>query len=498
MKRVKRFLSVLLTLCMLMGMLPSTAFAVDHSMPFADVENTDWFYDAVEYVYDNGIMSGTGDTTFSPDIATTRSMIVTILHRMEGTPSANGEGFADVPAGQWYTNAISWASANGVVSGYGNGMFGPNDPITREQMAAILYRYVQYKEYDHAATGDVSAFADFSQTSDYAVEALNWATGEGLISGVGNNMLDPTGSATRAQAAMILMRFCEQVISTDTPASDTYTVTFEYNYGDKGVYQIAEVNDGDTVDSPENPSRSGYSFNGWYTKATGGEKFDFTTVISTSLTLYAQWERIYNSGNSTGGSVGDNDDTQTDNNKKENQIVLFDLNFPGSGTRLSQSVVYGEHIIPPADPIRDGYQFDGWYTATDPNVPFDFNSEITTSMVLYAKWSIQDSDSDGASNAWETAHNYDPNNYDLMFSVTQTAPDDLITASVNVELKGSQVETLTVIPLDAPGYFDESIPGYLGPAFNFDVDGYFDEATISFTFQQELLLDPYTAQPTIY
>ena len=378
MKRVKRFLSVLLTLCMLMGMLPSTAFAVDHSMPFADVENTDWFYDAVEYVYDNGIMSGTGDTTFSPDIATTRSMIVTILHRMEGTPSANGEGFADVPAGQWYTNAISWASANGVVSGYGNGMFGPNDPITREQMAAILYRYVQYKEYDHAATGDVSAFADFSQTSDYAVEALNWATGEGLISGVGNNMLDPTGSATRAQAAMILMRFCEQVIPADTSEPETFTVTFEYNYGNKGVYETAEVNDGDTVDPPENPSRSGCSFNGWYIQATGGKKFDFDSEITSDITLYAKWS-VKNSSNS--GSGGSNS-----GNRNDVYTVVFYLN-DGSGTVYDRAAVNkNEQISVPTPPARDGYRFTDWYTDSNCKVLYNFSDAVNQNINLYAGW----------------------------------------------------------------------------------------------------------------
>ena len=172
MKRAKRFLSVLLTFCMVLGMLPGTVFAANSKNPFTDVKKTDWFYEAVQYVYENGMMSGTGDTTFSPDTTTTRGMIVTILHRMEGKPTAAGETFTDVAAGQYYADAVAWASANGIVSGYGNNLFGPNDPITREQMAAILYRYVQYKGYDDAVKGDVSAFADGNQVSSYAVEAM--------------------------------------------------------------------------------------------------------------------------------------------------------------------------------------------------------------------------------------------------------------------------------------------------------------------------------------
>ena len=138
---MKRFLSSLLVLCMAMTFLPASAAAASVS-PFGDVQSTDWYYDEVQYVYENGLMSGTSATTFSPDTTTTRGMIVTILHRLEGTPAVSTSGtFADVTAGRYYTDAVEWASANGIVGGYGNGRVGPNDPITREQMAAILYRY---------------------------------------------------------------------------------------------------------------------------------------------------------------------------------------------------------------------------------------------------------------------------------------------------------------------------------------------------------------------
>ena len=137
MKQAKRILSLLLSLCLVLGLIPGTAFAAGGNLPFTDVNTTDWFYEAVQYAYEKGMMSGTSTTTFSPGGTTTRGMIVTILHRMEGTPTANGTAFTDVPADQWYSNAVSWASANRIVGGYGNGLFGPGDPITREQMAAI-------------------------------------------------------------------------------------------------------------------------------------------------------------------------------------------------------------------------------------------------------------------------------------------------------------------------------------------------------------------------
>lgn len=207
MKTAKRLLSILLVLSMSVGFIPG-AIAAGNTMPFTDVKSHDWCYSAVQYVYDEGLMSGTSANTFAPNDTTTRGMIVTILHRMEKTPTEDGEAFSDVKSGQYYTSAVAWASKNNIVTGYGNGKFGPNDAITREQMAAILYRYAQYKKDKTKETADLSSYSDSSKVSTYAVDAMKWAVGKGLISGTGDNKLSPTGSATRAQVAMILARFC--------------------------------------------------------------------------------------------------------------------------------------------------------------------------------------------------------------------------------------------------------------------------------------------------
>ncbi len=295
---MKRFLSSLLVLCMAMTFLPASAAAASVS-PFGDVQSTDWYYDEVQYVYENGLMSGTSATTFSPDTTTTRGMIVTILHRLEGTPAVSTSGtFADVTAGRYYTDAVEWASANGIVGGYGNGRFGPNDPITREQMAAILYRYAAYKEYDVSGAADLSGYSDASSISSYARVAMQWANHSGLVNGTSDTTLSPQGSATRAQAAVILYRFCEEVLG-GIETEGEFTVTFEYNYGSKGTYETVKVDAGETVEKPKNPTRSGYGFDGWYTKTTGGTKFDFDDAITADLTLYAHW-----SSNSGGGSSG--------------------------------------------------------------------------------------------------------------------------------------------------------------------------------------------------
>ena len=180
------------------------------AMAFTDVKTGDWFYDAVAYVCSAGMMNGTSTTLFSPQGTTTRGMIVTILYRYEGAPAVGAPGFQDVPAGQYYTDAVAWASASGVVGGYGGGLFGPNDPITREQMAAILYRYAQYKGLDVSGRADLSGYTDAGRISAYAREPMAWANRTGLITGIGSE-LQPGGSAIRAQAATILMRFCENI-----------------------------------------------------------------------------------------------------------------------------------------------------------------------------------------------------------------------------------------------------------------------------------------------
>ena len=178
---------------------------------FADVPASAWYYNAVEYVYENGLMSGVSGGRFAPDDTLTRAMLVQTLYAMEGRPASASAGFADVASGDWYASAVNWAAANGVVSGVSETGFGPNNALTREQLALILYRFAQYKGYDVTGTSDLAAYADGSSVSGWAAEAMGWAVDAGLISGVGGNQIAPTGTATRAQVAQILMNFCENV-----------------------------------------------------------------------------------------------------------------------------------------------------------------------------------------------------------------------------------------------------------------------------------------------
>lgn len=183
------------------------------SLPFGDVKSGDWFYNDVKYVYDKGMMAGTAADVFAPNATTTRAMIVTILYRLEGSPAVTGtNAFVDVPAGQWYSDAVNWAAANQIVKGTSATTFAPNDSITREQMAAILYRYAQYKGYDVTKKADLSGYSDNGQVSAYAKDALAWANAAKLINGVTNTTLAPQGNATRAQVSAILHRFCDGVV----------------------------------------------------------------------------------------------------------------------------------------------------------------------------------------------------------------------------------------------------------------------------------------------
>lgn len=175
--------------------------------PFADVSSGAWYAAAVAYVHEQGWMTGTASNLFSPDLPISRSMVATILHRLAGTPEAEAPSFPDVEAGTWYTQAVAWAAEEGIVLGYDDGRFGPEDPVTREQLAALLYRYAQYQDYDTSGRASLSGYTDAAQISSYARTAMAWAVDTGLLTGRTQTTLVPGGTATRAELAVILERF---------------------------------------------------------------------------------------------------------------------------------------------------------------------------------------------------------------------------------------------------------------------------------------------------
>ena len=184
----------------------------DDGLPFTDVKTRDWFYDNVVYVYENGLMDGVSDTLFDPDGTVTRAQLVTMLWRLDGEPSVNyALPFTDVSGGEWYAEAVRWAAGEGIVNGVSETEFAPNAAVTREQLAAILHRYAQHKGYDVSIgeSTNILSYSDFASISEYAISAMQWACGEGIITGVTESTLEPQGTATRAQSAAMLMRFIE-------------------------------------------------------------------------------------------------------------------------------------------------------------------------------------------------------------------------------------------------------------------------------------------------
>ncbi len=201
MKKGKQFLAGLVTSAMMLTATP-TAFAAVEDTGFTDVSATAWYAQAVDYVYSNDLMSGTQDMVFSPQEEMSRAMLAAVLYRAAGSPVVYVQAdFTDVSVDGWYTNAVDWAAANNVISGYGNGLFGVQQPVTREQIASILWRYVGSSQ-----TQETQDFADEADISAYAAEAVDWAQNTGVVSGKENHRFDPKGNATRAEVAMMLYR----------------------------------------------------------------------------------------------------------------------------------------------------------------------------------------------------------------------------------------------------------------------------------------------------
>lgn len=208
----KRLLSLALALCLVCSLLPGTALAAGEN-PFTDVSASHWAHDDITYVYENDLMNGTDGSLFSPESTTTRAQVVTVLYRLAGQPAADWENpFWDVPASAWFHDAVTWAWENDITGGVSSTHFGAGNAVTREQLATFLYRYAQDQGYDTSARADLSGYSDAGLVSSYATEALSWANAAGLITGTTGTTLSPQGSATRAQVATILSRFCQDVI----------------------------------------------------------------------------------------------------------------------------------------------------------------------------------------------------------------------------------------------------------------------------------------------
>ena len=267
----KKLLAILLTVCMVLSMAPAALAA---GSVFTDVKADDWFADEVKYVYDNGLMNGVGDNAFDPSGTVTRAMVWTTLARLDGVNTAGSD--------PWWLDGQQWAMENEI----SDGTMAENN-ITREQLVTMIWRYAKYIDMDVSEGEDTNilSYTDALNVNEWAFSAMQWACAVGIINGI-DGALQPQGNATRAQLAAILYRFVEEVANA-APAA--YTVTFMWNYGDKGIYETVEVEDGKTVGSLRNPSRSGYTFFGWYTE--DGDRFTLNTKVTADIVVYAKWSK---------------------------------------------------------------------------------------------------------------------------------------------------------------------------------------------------------------
>ena len=206
---MKRLLSMLLMCCLLLGTVPLSASAV--YLPFQDVSSKAWYRNAVEYVYQHGLMNGKSSVTFEPESNLLRAEMCQLLYNLEGKPTVGGSYFWDVSRSDWYFEAVNWAFEKGIVSGKDRGNFDPESPVTREQMVRILFNYAVYKGYDTSSRASLSRYVDASRISSYAVSSVQWAVSQGILSGTSQTTISPTGTAIRAQVASVLMKFLENL-----------------------------------------------------------------------------------------------------------------------------------------------------------------------------------------------------------------------------------------------------------------------------------------------
>ena len=258
--------------------------AKEKAAAFSDVKESDWYYEAVEYVRKNKLMTGTSETEFSPFGETTRGMIVTILWRIEGEPLVEGNNFEDVDSGAWYSRAVAWATNNQIVKGYSETTFAPNDTATREQFATIMYRYASYKKYDLSKKAALDKYEDKDQVSAYAVECMAWANANGIILGTSETKISPQDDVLRSQTAVILNRFCEkfEILAPDNGNDTTVKEEIKNNDLNEKDKTTGGGNSNNLTNNPSEDSAGNDSFDS-ESPAESDKEMDKDIEIKTAL-----------------------------------------------------------------------------------------------------------------------------------------------------------------------------------------------------------------------
>lgn len=522
---LKRYICFILSLVMLVGIIPSNVLAADGTYSFVDVKEGDWFYEAVGFVTGEELMVGVGNNRFDPDGHTTRAMVVTVLHRMEGSPAAVDSGFDDVPDDLWYTDAINWAKENKIVEGYGDGTFCPDSTMTREEMVAVFYRYSEYKGYDTTATNTLSTYSDHKTIQKYAVNAMDWAVSVGLITGFPDGTIRPQAESTRAQLAAVLMRFravedtvivrlrtCENLVyDKDT---DEYWVYENINCLDGYMFNSMRVNsakctvfinDCDVVSFDFTPETTwkiepfgllcGRNVLKFELTGNDGEtwtqSFTLVCVSDGSLT-----DVIGNSENSsdedslpdyieeiygTDPTISDTDgDGLTDD--IESAILGCDARkFDTDGNGISDGM---------EDPDGDNLKnIDEISVKTNPNKVDTDNDGLEDYDEIYTYQTDplrEDTDTDGLKDGLEIENGTDPLKPDEFFTVTESLHAGESSAEIEIDLSGNQVESL-LMNISHEVEFDGVIPGQISEPISLEVDGEFpaEGARLSFAISEE-------------
>ena len=518
MTKVKRMLSIFLVLCMVIAMLPA-ATAVG-KLPFSDVSKSDWFYDAVAYVYESGMMNGTNESTFSPNATTTRGMIVTILHRLEGTPHAYGEKFTDVAENAYYAEAVAWASAQGIVGGYGNGCFGPDDAITRQQLAAIFFRYAGFYGKNIVPRALLDDFNDGNSVAEYAVDAMQWAVATDLIKGDGG-CLNPNGFATRAQVATILERFCgtsADIIfpaiilnDNDNDGDDIYTVTFDSNGGSEIPEQ--KVEDGECVKAPNDPEKESFVFLGWYLTDGYSAPYDFNAPVEEDITIYAKWFDKQDTTDTDGDGLTDqleqefgSDPTQydTDNDGISDYTELNWLNYNPACEDSDDNGIADADEDPDGDGLNNSVEESLGTNASYDDTDNDYLSDTEEVNVYLTDPVKEDTDGDGVNDGTEVMLGTDPLTVQEQFEtaassgVVSETSGISVSASVITDAEGAGTLHIEELSSVDNMLISPSINGYLGSAFDFTTDGTLESAKITFHYDPSLGQIGEDFQPRIY
>ena len=523
MKATKKAISLLLVLVMVVSMIP--AAAATGTLPFTDVNRPDWFYDAVRYVYEEGLMSGTSATTFTPNGTTTRGMIVTILHRLEGKPVAYGESFADVSANAYYADAVAWAGDVGIVTGYSNGCFGPNDAITRQQLAAILFRYAGFCGKNTVPRALLSNFADSDSVADYAVDAMQWAVAEDLIKG-SDGYLNPNGLATRAQVATILERFCNvggSIVeflpgfidcddNNDKEENDgVVTVRFDLGFEADYVVENQVIESGELVSEPA-VFRENHMLIGWHEKGTNRE-FDFSNSVYSNMELMASWIDLSDRTDTDGEGLidvledyyGTNKHLQdTDGDGLNDYLELDELGTDPLKQDTDSNAITDNLEDADADGLCNEEEVEIDTNATYYDTDHDFLSDYDEVYVYHTDPLLEDTDSDGVNDGDEIAIGSDPFAAETTF-ITQMETGEPteevpVTVSVSALTDAEGAGTLEINPVThSENYLvSERIAGYLGCAYDFETNGQLENAEVSFLYDESLGEVGETFQPRVY